>query len=306
MHVIHDTLGGSLPGPPPLFPSNLPPVRPPQEAPQLPATTTDAAPVPTAPPSAAASPEQLSSAPSAAASAAAVIDLQYQLRDTRTSLASHLDKETAHLVHQHTHDSEEPRGGFDMEEDKEYRETSDDDVDDDARSMSTVVPHELERVEEEDEDQITDKERMEREDGKLSENKEHEDELLESEEEERERRREDLGLGRPRTPEPTRMGMDYPSLLSSAPQRSMTSPLAQLSASDDVYDQVQKLSKQVSTVMALTTTLEAQHSAAQTTIQSLENKVEALEGMSLSPSASSSVSVSGLEVSDGDSGGSSL
>ena len=190
--------------------------------------------------------------------------------------------ETAHLVHQHTHahahDSEEPRGGFDMEEDEDYREASDDDSDDDARSMSTVVPHELERVEEEDEDQMAEEERMGRED-KLSENEKHEDDLLESEEEERERRREDLGLGRPRTPEPTRMGLDYPSLLSSAPRRSMTSPLAQLSSSEDVYDQVQKLSKQVSTVMALTTTLEAQHLAAQTTIQSLENKVEALEGM---------------------------
>jgi hypothetical protein len=47
----------------------------------------------------------------------------------------------------HAHDLEEPRGGFDMAE-EEYRETSDDDGDDDARSMSTVVPHELEHVEE--------------------------------------------------------------------------------------------------------------------------------------------------------------
>jgi hypothetical protein len=295
-------------------------VRLPQEAPQLPATTTDiaAAPIATAPPSAAASPEQASAAPSAAASAAAVIDLQSQLRDTQSSLASHLDKvralegvlaeqevmkqevrtlrqmmeerrleregaETAHLVHQHTHahEPEEPRGGFDIEEDDEDRETSDDDSDDDAQSISTAVPHELERVEEEDEDQMAEEERRGREDKllELEAEKQEEEDLLESEEEERERRREDLGLGRPRTPEPTRMGLDYPSLLSSVPRRaSITSPLSQ-SSSEDVYNQVQKLSKQVTTVMALTTTLEAQHSAAQTTIQALESKVEALEGM---------------------------
>ena len=116
--------------------------------------------------------------------------------------------------------------------------SSDNDSDDNAHSTLTVVPHELEHVEEEDEDQMVEEERMEREDDKLSENEKHEDELLESEEEERERRREDLGLGRLRMSEPTRMGMDYPSLLSSAPQQSMTSPLAQLPVSDDVYDQV--------------------------------------------------------------------
>jgi hypothetical protein len=295
-------------------------VRLPQEASQLPlAATTDvgAAHIVTAPPSAAASPEQSSAALSAAASVAAVVDLQSQIRDTQSSLASHLDKvralegvlaeqeamkrevrtlremmeerrieregtETAHLVHQHTHavESEEPRGGFDMEEDDEDRETSDDESDDDTQSISTVVPHELERVEEEDEDQLAEEERRGREDHLLEGEKQEEEDLLELEEEERERRREDLGFGRPRTPEPSRMGLDYSSLLSSVPRRAITPPLSQqMSSSEDVYDQVQKLSKQVTTVMALTTTLEAQHSAAQTTIQALESKVEALERM---------------------------
>ena len=288
----------------------------PQEASQPPAATTDvaAAHIVTAPPSAAASPERPSAALSAAASAAAVVDLQTQLRDTQSSLASHLDKvralegvlaeqeamkrevrtlremveerrieregaEAAHLVHQHTQvvESEEPSGGFDMEEDDEDR---DDDSDDDTHSISTVMPHELERVEEEDEDQLAEEERREREDHPLEGEKQEEEDLLESEEEERERRREDLVLGRPRTPEPSRMGLDYSSLLNSVPRRAITPPLSQqISSSEDVYDQVQKLSKQVTTVMALTTTLEAQHSAAQTTIQGLENKVEALEGM---------------------------
>ena len=76
------------------------------------------------------------------------------------------------------------------------------------------------------------------------------------------------------------MGLDYSSLLRNVPRRVITPPLSQqMSSLEDVYDQVQKLSKQVTTVMALTTTLEAQHSAAQTTIQALESKVEALEGM---------------------------
>jgi hypothetical protein len=295
-------------------------VRLPQEASQpTAAASTDAAAahVATAPTSADASPERPSTGLSAAASAAAVVDLQSQLRDTQSSLASHLDKvralegvlaeqevmkrevrtlremmeerrieregaETAHLVHQHTHavESEEPRGGFDMEEDDEDREISDEDSDDDAHSISTVMPHELERVEEEDEDQLAEEERRGREDHLLEAEKQEEEDLLESEEEERERRRADFGLGRPRTPEPSRMGLDYSSLLNSVPRRAITPPLShQMSSSEDVYDQVQKLSKQVTTVMALTTTLEAQHSAAQTTIQALESKVESLEGM---------------------------
>jgi hypothetical protein len=166
--------------------------------------------------------------------------------------------ETAHLVHQHTHavESEEPRGGFDMEEDDDDREISDDDSDDDTRSISTVVPHELERVEEEDEDQLAEEERRGREDHLLEGEKQEEDDL-ETEEEERARRREDLGLGRPRTPEPSRMGLDYSSLLNSVPRRAITPPLSQqMSSSEDMYDQVQKLSKQVTTVMALTTTLQ--------------------------------------------------
>ncbi|KAF8959593.1 hypothetical protein BDZ97DRAFT_1383930 [Flammula alnicola] len=63
----------------------------------------------------------------------------------------------------------------------------------------------------------------------------------EAEAEEQERRRaEDLGVGRPRTPEPTRMGLrdadSYParaSLLGSGPRRSsMTSPLSHVSSSE--------------------------------------------------------------------------
>ena len=85
--------------------------------------------------------------------------------------------ETALLIlqHMHAHESEEPRGGFDMEEDGE-RETSDDD-NDDVYSISTAVPHELERVEEE---------RRGHEDKLLEGEKQEEEDLLDSEEKERE------------------------------------------------------------------------------------------------------------------------
>jgi chromosome segregation ATPase len=68
-------------------------------------------------------------------------------------------------------------------------------------------------------------------------------------------------------------------------QRStLSSPLSHISTSEllststnDVHEQVEKLSKQLSTVIQLTSALEAQHSATQVTIKGLEGKVEALE-----------------------------
>ncbi|KAF8956899.1 hypothetical protein BDZ97DRAFT_1925063 [Flammula alnicola] len=351
MGEIHDTLGGAVPANLPPFPTHLPPVRPPQEAhPQAGGSNSP-------------SPEQPSVNPSSSVSAAAVVDLQSQLRDTQSSLASHLDKVRAlegalaeqetikrevsslremmeerrremeaqaaahaeQLRHEleaqlhppHHHERHEHEHEEDDASDREI--SDDDDDDDDARSVSTVLPHELERVDEEDEEQLAEEERRElardEEERHLEGDRELRDEedmeridestLLrdlgkteaeveaEAEAEEQERRRaEDLGVGRPRTPEPTRMGLrdadSYParaSLLGSGPRRSsMTSPLSHVSSSelrgtDDVYEQVQKLSKQVSTVMALTSTLEAQHSTAQMTISTLESKVASLEAM---------------------------
>ena len=343
MNEIHDTLGGTLvclqqlfsyitsnrqrhtqPTSLPMFPSTLPPVRPPQEAPPPPVAGSSHA-----------SPEQPPSQSSSAVSASAVLDLQSQLRDTQSSLASHLDKVRAlegviaeqeamkrevrtlrevmeerrremdleraqqeerirreieearrppdlHRAEQ----EQEPRGGFDLEDEEDERE---DDEDDDTRSVSTIMAHELERVEEEDEEQLAEDERQqERQDvesGRREKAKEGEAQFeAEAQAEEEERRREDLGVGRPRTPEPTRLGL----LGASVPRRaSLSSPLSQVSSSelrngttpDDVYEQVVKLSKQVGAVMALTSSLEAQHSAAQGTIQALETKVESLETM---------------------------
>lgn len=63
-----------------------------------------------------------------------------------------------------------------------------DDDDDDARSIGTVVPHELERVEEEEEDQMA----------------------RQQQQEDKERRRRRAELGRPRMPEPMGLGMNLP------------------------------------------------------------------------------------------------
>ena len=66
--------------------------------------------------------------------------------------------------------------------------------DDDTRSIRTIVPHELERVEEEDEEQIVKQER---------------EQLEEDEDEDEERRARRVELGRLQTPEPMSLGMTH-------------------------------------------------------------------------------------------------
>lgn len=300
MNDIHETLGGG--GPPANLPSYpaLPPVRPPQD--------------PSIMPSSSGSPVHPSTAASAAVSTSAIIDLQSQLRETQSSLSSHLEKIRAlegvlaeqetmkrevktlremvesrrrEMEMEDTHKShpEDLRGGFDSEDEGESGHGDDDD---DARSINTVVPHELERVDEEDEEQLAEEERRHREHEEAEREEEHE--ALE-----RERQHTDLeSMGRPRTPEPIRMGLRdgnaydlinrSSSSLLNAPRRGPgSSPLSKIAAAgpttNDVYEQVMQLSIQVNAVMALTSTLEAQHTAAQSTIQALEGKVESLEAM---------------------------
>lgn len=48
---------------------------------------------------------------------------------------------------------------------------------------------------------------------------------------------------------------------------------------DAIKDQLEKLSAHVVAVVVLTSTLEAQHAMAQSTIRGLEGKLEALEGL---------------------------
>ena len=174
--------------------------------------------------------------------------------------------------------------GFDLEDDDELHDTLDDE--DDTRSIATAMPHSLERVDEEDEDNL-DSEQVDEpesvrplEDDMSPFTSSASDESLAAnvEVEEEERRREDLNVRRPGTPEPL-MG-----LVPSARRTSLSSPL-QLPPSDhnnvtdDIYEQVIRLSKQLSSVIQVTKTLEAQHHDAQDTIRGLENKVASLEHM---------------------------
>ena len=187
-----------------------------------------------------------------------------------------------------------------LEEDDDEPLESDDE--DDVRSVGTVVPHELERVDEEDEEALAEDENNEKEYHRRqqrdkmakeeSDGEESDEGELETEDRQR-RREEDLGVGRPRTPEPSRFGLgdtsrkvlSSSSPLAHAPPAAIAEPsnsnLTQApTQSDDVlHSQVEKLSQQVSAVLAFTTTLEAQHEMAQSTIRVLEEKVRALEGL---------------------------
>lgn len=325
MGEICDTLAGGLPTNLPPYPSVLPPVRPP-------AAASDARP-------SSASPEIPSGSPSGAAVTVGITDLQAQLRETQSSLAGQLEKiraleavlkeqeevrrevrslrevvearirESQH--HQEQTPGPAPRQGFDLEEDED--EIMHDD--DDARSVSTITGHELDRVDEEDEP--VDME-VEGEDGhsqgseesspagsRLATSDEDGEKERREEDEERERRENAVGTGRPGTPEPV--------LPSSASSKRATSPLSQSTSSrenstisglesaslketDAIKEQLSALTAQVSAVVALTSTLEAQHAAAQDTIRGLEGKVEALETLLRQQLAASSAAAKEKEA----------
>lgn len=143
--------------------------------------------------------------------------------------------------------------------DEEEEEFVNDD-DDDARSVCTVMPHELERVDEEDEEQAAQQEADEG-------------------DEERSRRRSELG--RPRTPEPTNLGMasteeDDESQDHARPRSTSPKPSLMM---DDLTERLTTLSNQLEAALVLSTSLQAQHTAAQNTISALESKVNALESL---------------------------
>lgn len=139
------------------------------------------------------------------------------------------------------------------------------DDDDDARSIATVTPHELERVEEEDEEQLA------------------------AEQEEEERRRQqregDESMTRPRTPEPTGMGIrmddeydgERGSRSPSPPRRDRH---AMSSARDnETSDRLNHLSTQLELASELSRALQASHAAAQTRISLLESKITSVESL---------------------------
>ncbi|KAG6831359.1 hypothetical protein H0H87_005370 [Tephrocybe sp. NHM501043] len=294
MNDIHDTLGGNLPTNLPPYPSNLPPVR---------------APAPPPAPIASGSPSQPSEAPSAALTSSALAELQSKLSETQSSLSSHVNKIHAlegvlaeqesiklevralrELV-ETSRQQHEPRGGFDEEEDGELMH----DDDDDARSIATVIPHELDRVEEEDEEQLAAANASEESSEPSATSSEADAEDREAaheaqaQQEEEERRRHSSELGRPRTPEPTLLGLrtnttndpfsSHPpvSLRSSPPSPlSHTSTAASTSTTTDP-DTISHVLEQLGLLLTLTSSLEAQHAAAQSTISALESKVAQLE-----------------------------
>jgi hypothetical protein len=116
-----------------------------------------------------------------------------------------------------------------------------------------VVPHELERAEEEDEDQ-----------------------LAQQEDEEDDRRQ----LGRPRTPELMDMGMDVTDDDDELHlrRRGLTS-LRPSTAVDELTQRLNTLSSQLESAPALSSTLQVQHTAAQITISTLESNVLVLESL---------------------------
>ncbi|CAL1709324.1 unnamed protein product [Somion occarium] len=267
MNDIHETLGGNLPPNLPPYPQTLPPVVAAQSTQQ---------------PQPAESSQVTGSSTSTQDSTAALAQLQAQLHETQMSLASHVDKirslegmlaeheaikqEVSSMrelmeerkremelfrVHSQSpnhlrrHPSRMEEGG-----DGEYMH----DEDDDARSVATVIPHELERVDEEDEEQMA----------------------AEEEEEERRRRRDELG--RPRTPEPT--GIDHSHLHAQSAPSSQSSATASSSAlPDDLIHRMNTLTNQLENALELSRSLEAQHHTAQSTISQLESKVSTLESL---------------------------
>ena len=181
---------------------------------------------------------------------AAIGELQSQLQETQSSLASYADK--FHLIDSLATE----HGGLkqDIQLIKEFMEErkresqarerhhSDEfsNDDDDARSVSTIVPHELERVDEEDEEAAA----------------EHED-----------RRRSSREVGRPRTPEP--------SLAEFEDDHQRPKPRSHIP--EDIIHRLETLSSQLESALELSRSLQAQQTSAQNTIQLLELKVTELQ-----------------------------
>ncbi|KAI0659051.1 hypothetical protein C8Q70DRAFT_1054345 [Cubamyces menziesii] len=266
---IHETLGGNFPPNLPPYPSKLPPVVPPQPGRPSDEPQHDSQPDPSA----------------------AVSELQTQLQETQRSLADHVEKVRMleGMLAEHQAIKQEVNSLRDaMEERKREMELfrfesrasgrshnrhgdehdAEDDDDDDARSIATVVAHQLEPVDEVDEEQVA-----------------------AEEEEERRRRRDELG--RPRTPEPTGMGMSEDEEDREQDQgRYRKQPVTDLrsrsrspqppsppSIPDELTERLNALAKQLEMALELSRSLEQQHASAQSTISVLEAKVASLENL---------------------------
>jgi hypothetical protein len=139
------------------------------------------------------------------------------------------------------------------------------DIDDDARSIHTIIPHELGRIVEEDEDQ------------------------LRAKEEDWRWRREKLG--RPRTPEPTGLGLtegDYDvhrghdhdhEHVHGSEQRSPSPPSHHAQESTIINELSRRLAVLSESVLESNRYLQAEHAVARSTISDLVGKVLALEAL---------------------------
>ncbi|KAF7984938.1 hypothetical protein HWV62_9857 [Athelia sp. TMB] len=172
------------------------------------------------PPTQASSPEPIVPGP-------ALSELQTQLHDTQSLLASHVDKARALEGVFAEHEAikrevsllrslVEGANGSSKEDDEEFANEDDDD----ARSICTVIPHKLERVEEEDEEQA---------------------EQQEADEVDEERRRRRSKLGRPRTPEPTHLGMPHSEDEEEQHERSQPRPVSPTKPTMMIEDLTERL-----------------------------------------------------------------
>ncbi|KAJ8091227.1 hypothetical protein PM082_004203 [Marasmius tenuissimus] len=318
MNEIHDTLGaGNMPHNPPPNPHTLPPVRPRETPEQVNGngdhhhdSSSSSSPPPESHLTDAPGPS--SSPPPPAPSETLITDLQSQLKDTQSSLAIHVDRirvlEGA-LKEQETMRNEMsmlkqmmdalqrrerdlppsqsqapslPRSDVSHAPEENFEEGDEDDVDD-SRSVATVVPHELERVEEEDEEEATNEE---------EESPHHVDELdieesstQEEEEDDEERRRRREELGRPRTPEPTGLGMHvkinghHHAETTRNRSKTLTGRTTDQNATliEELNARLASFTSQLANALELSKGLQKEHREAQEVIRTLEQKVEGLE-----------------------------
>ncbi|KAL0569495.1 hypothetical protein V5O48_012477 [Marasmius crinis-equi] len=254
-----------------------------------------------------------------------ITELQSQLKETQTSLAAHINRihvlegalkeqETMRnemtmlrdmmdalqrrgSLHPPQSQSQAPPSGSagshapdeDVEMPSGEGEFDEDDVDD-SRSVGTAVPHELERVEEEDEEAAMAEEEQEQE----QEARRRVDELdaeesgangQEEEEDEEERRRRRDELGRPRTPEPTGLGMHVKINGHHPETRNRSSTLTGRSNQnsstmmmiEELNVRVASFTSQLASALELSKGLQKEHREAQEVIKNLELKVEGLE-----------------------------
>jgi hypothetical protein len=197
--------------------------------------------------------QQPPEASTSSVSSSALNNLQSQLQETQMSLAGHVDKfrilDSVLAEHEGFKQEIQTLRAL-MKERKRDIETRDQPAreeeymsdDDDTRSVGTVVPHELDRVEEQDEESV-------------------------SEDEERRRRRNEL---RPSTPEPRGGDSDSDEVMSKPSRQSVP---------EDIVQRLTTLSNQLESALELSRMLQAQQATTQTTIPLLESKVPALESL---------------------------